>query len=132
MLPALELFVVLELVGLAAAPLAALVFGRLPGAGLGFAKVLGLLLVTWLVWMAASLHIAPYSTGLIIGALVLLAVAGALVGLRLRALGERKDQAKGRRSQRPKRLPPPERSVRRRLFWGSDIVFFVGYALGAL
>src|ERR1700754_3695249 len=132
MLPALELFVVLELVGLAAAPLAALVFGRLPGAGLGFAKVLGLLLVTWLVWMAASLHVVPYGTGLIIGALVLLIVAGTLVGLRLRALDERKESAKGRRLERLKRLALPEDPVRRRLFWGAEIVFVVGYALGAL
>src|SRR6201991_4299016 len=119
MLPALELFVVLELVGLAAAPLAALVFGRLPGAGLGFAKVLGLLLVTWLIWMTASLHVAPYSTGLIIGALVLLVVVGVLVGLRLRALNERKEQAKGLRLQRLKRLALPEDPVRGRLFWAA-------------
>ena len=59
MLDALGLFVVIEVVGLAAAPLAALVLGRLPGAGLGFSKLLGLLLVTWLIWMAASLGIAP-------------------------------------------------------------------------
>ena len=45
--------------GLAAAPLAGLVFGRLPGAGLGFSKPLGLLLVTWAVWMVASVGIAP-------------------------------------------------------------------------
>ena len=92
MLAALGLLVVLELVGLAAAPLAALVLGRVPGAGLGFAKVLGLLLVTWLIWMAASLHIAPYGTGLIVGVLVLLVVVGVLVALRLRALGERAER----------------------------------------
>ena len=46
MLEALGFFALVEVVGLAAAPLAALVFGRLPGAGLGFAKPLGLLLVT--------------------------------------------------------------------------------------
>ena len=40
MLAALGLFLVIEVVGLLAAPLAALVLGRLPGAGLGFAKVL--------------------------------------------------------------------------------------------
>ena len=51
----LGLFLLIEVVGLLAAPLAALVLGRLPGAGLGFAKVLGLLLVTWLVWMAGAL-----------------------------------------------------------------------------
>ena len=54
MLDALGFFALVEVIGLAAAPLAALAFGRLPGAGLGFAKPLGLLLVTWAVWMASS------------------------------------------------------------------------------
>ena len=49
MLEALGFFALMEAAGLAAAPLAALVLGRLPGAGLGFAKVLGVLLVGWLV-----------------------------------------------------------------------------------
>ena len=40
-----------------------LAFGRLPGAGLGFAKPLGLLLVTWAVWIAGSLGIASYGSG---------------------------------------------------------------------
>jgi hypothetical protein len=52
MLSALELFLLVELVGLLAAPLTGLLFGRLPGAGLGLSKVVGLLLVSWLVWMA--------------------------------------------------------------------------------
>src|SRR3954470_18719753 len=101
MVAALALFVVLEVVGLLAAPLTALVFGRLPGAGLGLSKVFGLLLVTWLIWITASLRIAPYSLGLIAGVLVLVAVASALAALRLRALGER---AKGSRRARLKRL----------------------------
>ena len=54
MLDALGFFLLVEVIGLAALPLAALAFGRLPGAGLGFAKPLGVLLVTWMVWMAAS------------------------------------------------------------------------------
>ena len=59
MLQALGFFALLELAGLAAAPLAALVFGRLPGAGLGFSKLVGLLLIGWLAWMAGSLHAVP-------------------------------------------------------------------------
>src|SRR4051812_107101 len=129
MVPALALFVLLEVVGLLAAPLTALVLGRLPGAGLGLSKVFGLLLVTWLVWIAASLNIAPYGVGLIVGVLVLVGVAGVLVGLRLRALGER---ASGSRRERLKRLALPEDPVRRRLFWGAELVFAVVYALGAL
>ena len=55
MLETLRFLALLEVIGLAAVPLAAPALGRLPGAGLGFAKLLGLLLVGWLVWMAASL-----------------------------------------------------------------------------
>ena len=52
------------------------------GAGLGFAKPLGLLLVTWAVWMAAS--VTPRRTGraTVIGACALLAIAGAGRGAR--------------------------------------------------
>src|SRR3954454_17004476 len=92
MLAALGLFVLIEVVGLLTAPLAALVLGRLPGAGLGFAKVLGLLLVTWVIWMAASLHIVGYGVPLIVGVLVLLAVLSVLVALRLRSLGARLEE----------------------------------------
>src|SRR3954453_21589782 len=129
MVAALGLFVVLEVVGLLAAPLTALVLGRLPGAGLGLSKIFGAVLVTWLIWLAASLHIAPYSIGLIVGVLVLVGVAGLLAALRLRSLGER---ASGSRRARLKRLALPEDPVRRRLFWGSEILFAVTYAVGVL
>jgi len=132
MLAALGLFLLIEVVGLLAAPLAALVLGRLPGAGLGFAKVLGLLLVTWLVWMAASLHVVGYGVPLIAGALVLLAVVSALVALRLHSLGTRL-AGEGRKSKRLLRLALPlDDPVRRRLFWGGEAVFAVYYLLGAL
>ena len=52
---ALRFFVLIEVLGLAATPLAAVAFARLPGRGVAFAKPLGLLLATWLVWMAGSL-----------------------------------------------------------------------------
>ncbi|HET6549293.1 MAG TPA: DUF2298 domain-containing protein [Solirubrobacter sp.] len=125
MLPALGLFVVVEAVGLLAAPLTALVLGRLPGAGLALSKVFGLLLVTWVVWMAASLHIAPYGTGLIVGVLVLLAITALSVALRLRMI-----QRSSRRGL--VRLALPEDPARRRLFWGGEAVFAVTYAAGAL
>ncbi len=135
MLAALGLYLVIEVVGLLAAPLAALVFGRLPGAGLGFAKILGLLLVTWLVWMAASLHIVGYGVPLIVGVIVLLAIAAVLTTLRLRSLSGRlvEAEASGRRVTRLARLALPIGDpVRRRLFWGAEGVFAVCYALGAL
>jgi hypothetical protein len=89
MLEALGFFALMEAAGLAAAPLAALVLGRLPGAGLGFAKVLGVLLVGWLVWMAGSIGLAGYGPATIAGAFALIAVAGALAAWRLRRIAER-------------------------------------------
>ena len=97
MLQALGFFALVEVVGLAAVPLAGLVFGRLPGAGLGFAKPLGLLLVTWLVWMAVSLgdralrHARRWSVRPLV-----LAVAGALAAVRQRALAARRDDDRRR------------------------------------
>ena len=56
---------------------------------------------------------------------MLLVVAGVLVGLRLRSLDPES------RSKRLRRLALPEDPVRRRLFWGAEIVFAVTFALGA-
>src|SRR3954453_18575865 len=134
MLAALGLFALVEAVGLLAAPLTALLLGRLPGAGLGFSKLVGLLLVTWLVWMAASLHLVAYGVPLVIGVLVVLAVAGLLAAGRLRGLGRRLGEAgEGRRAARlARRALPPGDHVRRRLFLGGEAVFAVTYALGVL
>src|SRR4051812_17843357 len=134
MLAALGLFALVEVVGLAAAPLTALLLGRLPGAGLGFSKIVGLLLVTWVTWMAASLHVVAYGTPLVIGVLIALAVAGLLSAGRLRGLRRRLRHAgEGRRATRLARLAlPPDDTVRRRLFLGGEAVFAVTYALGVL
>jgi YYY domain-containing protein len=112
MVAALGLFALVEAIGLAAAPLAALTLGRLPGAGLGLSKVVGLLLVTWLVWLLASLHMASYGVPLVVGVLVALALAGLAAAPRLSGLA---------------RDP-----LRRRLWWGSEAVFAVAYAAMAL
>ena len=131
MLAALGLLVLIEVVGLLAAPVAALVLGRLPGAGLAFAKVLGLLLVTWLIWMAASLGVVSYGVPLIVGVLVLLAVVSALIVTRLRSLGAA--VAEGEPSRRLlRRALPRDDKVRLRLFWGAEAVFVVASALGML
>jgi YYY domain-containing protein len=114
MLAALGLLALVEAVGLAAMPLAALVLGRLPGQGLGLAKVLGLLLVTWLVWLAASLGVAPYGPGLVWAVLGLLGLAGLAAALRGRG----------------RALPPdPDR---RPLVLGAEAVFAVFSAAGCL
>src|SRR3954454_5071710 len=130
MLSALGLFLLVELVGLLAAPLTGLLLGRLPGAGLGLSKIVGLLLVSWLVWMAASLHVVAYGVPLIVGVLVLVAVVGLLAAARLRGLAARLEQRRGRRIVRL--ALPREDPVRRRLFLGGEAVFTVTYAMGAL
>ncbi len=142
MLEALGFFALMEAAGLAAAPLAALVLGRLPGAGLGFAKVLGVLLIGWLVWMAGSIGLASYGPATILGAFVLVAVLGALSAWRLRRLGQRLREreeapARGRlgrwrRSRLAAQALPAEDPLRLRLWAGSEAVFAVAFAVMAL
>src|SRR3954447_9558818 len=84
MTAALRFFVLLEVLGLAATPLAAVALARLPGRGVAFAKPLGLLLVTWLVWMAGSLDLVPPTTATWVVSVLLLAAGGALVWWRRR------------------------------------------------
>jgi YYY domain-containing protein len=139
MLQALGFFALVEVVGLAAAPLAALAFGRLPGAGLGFAKPLGVLLVTWAVWIAVSLGVAPYSTTTIVVVGGLLAFAGGLAAARQRELGARVTAESGdgwwarrRAAWVAVRALPAGDVLRRRLWLGSEAVFAVAFAAGAL
>ena len=80
MTAALRFFVLIEVLGLAATPLAVV----------AFAKPLGLLLVTWLVWMGGSLHVVPNGLAAWIGAVVALVVAGALVWRRWRPALDRR------------------------------------------
>ncbi len=135
MLEALGFFALVEVVGLAAAPLAALAFGRLPGAGLGFAKPLGLLLLTWAVWMVASVGIAPYTTTTVIVAAALMALAGGLVAGRQRVLRTRLAEPRGggwwsrvRGDWLAARALPGDDPARRSLWLGSELVFAVAFA----
>jgi YYY domain-containing protein len=137
MLDALGFFLLVEVVGLAAVPLAALAFGRLPGAGLGFAKPLGLLLVTWVVWMAASVTPIPYGTTTVLVVIALLALAGGLAAARQRSLGRRLRPAEGWLARRRAewigaRALPAEDPARIRLWLGSEVVFAVAFAAMAL
>jgi YYY domain-containing protein len=140
MLAALGFLALVEVVGLAAAPLAALAFGRLPGAGLGFAKPLGVLLATWVVWLLASFGALPYSRGGAIAVVVALALAGAAAGLRqrtlaarLRAHGEKDGRWGGWRARRLAARALPVRDAARRPLWiGAEVVFAVAFAAMAL
>jgi len=120
MLSALGLFLLVEAVGLAALPLVAAVLGRLPGAGLGLAKVLGLLVVTWLIWLAPALHLVGYGVPLIVAMLVLLALLGAAA---LRVAG---------RSPRALLRGGDDDGLRWRLWLGAEVVFAVAFVLGVL
>jgi YYY domain-containing protein len=126
---ALRFLAIAELIGLAALPLAATVLGRLPGAGLGFAKPLGLLLVTWLVWIGGSLDLVAYTTSSAIVAIVVVALAGLVC-----ALGLRRGPPKQRwwRAPRPAPEPPRPDPHRRPLLIGSELVFVVTFCAMAL
>ena len=109
----LRFLLLMELIGLAAIPLAALVLGRLPGAGLAFAKPIGLLAAAYPVWLLASARILPYGT--------LTAIAG-VVGLGL--LGAWLVRRRGN--------PLGTRPLNRRLLIGAEAVFAVAFLGGAL
>jgi YYY domain-containing protein len=140
MLEALGFFVLAEVVGLAALPLATLAFGRLPGAGLGLAKPLGVLLVTWAVWLVCAFGFVPYGRGVAIGGVVALLAAGAIVARRQRALGRalREREAGGSRWARWRaawlsaRALPTVDPARRSLWIGAEAVFAVSFAATAL
>jgi YYY domain-containing protein len=138
-LEALGFFALVEVVGLAAAPLAGLAFGRLPGAGLGFSKPLGLLLLTWAVWMVASVGIAPYTTTTVIVAAAVMALAGGLVAGRQRSLrtqlaAPRSESRWGRfrHDWLSTRALPGDDPARRPLWIGSEVLFAVAFAVMVL
>jgi YYY domain-containing protein len=72
-------------VGIAALPLAELLFSRLPSRGLVFALPLGLLAAAFPIWLLASLHVVPYRRGTALASVLLLVGLGAL--LRWRGFG---------------------------------------------
>src|SRR3954469_16350013 len=84
MTAALRFFVLIEVLGLAATPLAAVAFARLPGCGVAFAKPLGLLLATWLLWGGGAIGVIPQALATWIGAIAVVAVGGLLAWRRWR------------------------------------------------
>ena len=138
MTEALRFWALLEVIGLGAAPLAGVLLARLPGAGLGLGKALGLLLVTWLVWIGGSSTLIPYTTGSAAGWIALVCALGLLAfvrgweGRRALARGEPKGWLARRRWRRlAARVPAPD-PLRTRLFWGAEAVFLVAFAVMCL
>src|SRR5215218_62845 len=136
---AVRFWALIELIGLGAAPLAGVLLARLPGAGLGLGKVLGLLLATWLIWLGGSSTLVPYgavSAALwiaLVCALGLLAWVRGWEGRRALARGEPRGWLARRRWRRlAARVPPEPDPLRARLFWGAEAVFTVAFAAMAL
>lgn len=78
-LPVLAWFVVLQIIGLLALPLTMVVFKRLTDRGYIFSKAIGLLIVTWGVWMIASLRIAPFTWWTVLTVMAFVMFASALL-----------------------------------------------------
>ncbi len=112
MFEALRVLLVVELIGLAAVPLAGFLLGRLPGGGFAFAKPLGLLAAAYPVWLLASLGpIVPYGTGTAVAGVLVLCAGGAAVW---------------------RRRGGPWRLQDRRLLAGAEVLFVVAFAVAAL
>ena len=72
------------LIGVLAFPLTFILFGRLPDRGYAFAKVLGLLLLSYALWMGATLGVLPNVRGSVLLLLAVLALISAVVASRRR------------------------------------------------
>jgi YYY domain-containing protein len=59
-------WLIVEAVGLIALPIALVLFRRLPGSGIAYAKPLGLLLGGYLFWLALTAHVLPNRPGSIV------------------------------------------------------------------
>ena len=76
MLQALTWLLAIEVITLAAAPFAFVLFSRLPDRGLSLAKPLGLLLLGYPLWLLGTLHILPHRAPVILALVVVIAVGG--------------------------------------------------------
>ncbi|HEY7780998.1 MAG TPA: DUF2298 domain-containing protein, partial [Ktedonobacterales bacterium] len=70
---------IVELLGLVSFPLTYFAFPGLRDRGWGLSKLLGLLLLTYMLWMGASLAVLPFDQSVVIGVFVALALTGAAV-----------------------------------------------------
>ncbi|MGD8398894.1 MAG: hypothetical protein PVG11_08555, partial [Anaerolineae bacterium] len=69
----------LTLMGVAALPLAWRFFRRLPGRGYAFARALGLLLVSYVLWLGGSLGLLRNSLGGALTSLLIVAIVSLVV-----------------------------------------------------
>jgi len=78
-LPVITWLLIIEIMSLAVLPLGLFLFRALPDRGYLLAKPLGLLAVSWLVWLGASVKLFHFNRESIFAMLVLVIVAGAIV-----------------------------------------------------
>ena len=71
----------LLLIGAIGFPYVWLAARTLPDRGYAFARPVGLLLVGWLVWWPASLHVVTFSRGAVLAAVVLVGAGAAAIAL---------------------------------------------------
>jgi YYY domain-containing protein len=82
--PALTWYLLVQLLSLAVLPLGLVALWGLPDRGYPLLKALGLLIVAYFSWLAASLRLAPFTRQTILGALLLVVVLSGLVFWRQR------------------------------------------------
>ena len=81
-MPILAWILVVELIYIASLPLAFFIFRPLPDQGIILARVLGILVVSYVAWLLASLHWISFSRASILAGLLVLAALSSLVLLR--------------------------------------------------
>lgn len=77
--PALWWYIAMQVLAVPALPLAWALFRRFPDRGYAIAKILGLLLVTWVAWLFGSTRLMPFGPGAIVLAWALALGAGLLL-----------------------------------------------------
>jgi YYY domain-containing protein len=108
----LHFLVIFEAAGLVGVPLAARAFGRLPGSGIGFARMLAWLVLAWLTWFLAALGLPNGTPLALVCAAIVVAGAGYIY---------RREPAES--------APDP---FRRRLFIATEGLFLVTFVLAVL
>ncbi|MBM4402358.1 MAG: hypothetical protein FJ044_03885 [Candidatus Cloacimonetes bacterium] len=70
----LQYYLTLQVLGLSVWPLVKRLFPNFPDRGWAFTKILGILLVSWVVWLLGSLRIAPFTRTTIIAVVIVIAI----------------------------------------------------------
>jgi len=78
-IPLLWWLLIVELLGIVSFPLAFSAFPGLRDRGWGLSKLLGLLILAWVVWLPSSLHLLPFDRWAVVLMFGVLAAFGALV-----------------------------------------------------